>query len=172
MSECGLVIRSQWPIASLRPACWGHVAHGCCRTASCFVFEAFLVLSVDQRTVIENIFHHLSPQCVLMQRMQSWVEGVNDLLTQEVGGRLNRDQIDEAGFNFSFEIYRNAPQYILERKPRTSEATGSVTLDLWWLYHMEQWLNNSSRHQRANVSAWRQRLTLITWLEILSGSSW
>lgn len=46
------------------------------------------------------------------------MEGVNDLLTQEVGGRLNRDQIDEAGLNFSFETYRNRLQYILERRPR------------------------------------------------------
>lgn len=37
--------------------------------------------------------------------------GSDDLLTQEVGGRLNRGEIDEAGFHCSFEVYRNTLQY-------------------------------------------------------------
>lgn len=57
--------------------------------------------------------------------------GSNELLTQKVGGRLNREEMDEAGFNFSSEVYRNILQYILERKTLKSEAAGSVTLDLW-----------------------------------------
>lgn len=132
-----------------------------------------LLLALFKANTLKNIFHHLSPQCVLKQRMQSWVEGVNDLLSQKVGGRLNRDQIDEAGFNFSFELYRNMLQYILERKPRHPRP-----LVLWhwtsddYITKNNDQLNNSSCHQRANVLAWRQRLTLITWLENLSGSSW